>query len=74
VSYPYSLNVRSGIAGSDVLTQKRAGESAKRFTEFSKVCRSMKIGFICPNRPGHLNPMTALARLSIGDQLDPQQI
>jgi hypothetical protein len=22
----------------------------------------MKIGFICPNIPGHLNPMTALAR------------
>src|SRR5215472_822402 len=22
----------------------------------------MKIGFICPNLPGHLNPMTALAR------------
>jgi hypothetical protein len=22
----------------------------------------MKIGFICPNVPGHLNPMTALAR------------
>jgi hypothetical protein len=22
----------------------------------------MKIGFICPNTPGHLNPMTALAR------------
>src|SRR5271166_3811970 len=24
--------------------------------------QSMKIGFICPNVPGHLNPMTALAR------------
>ena len=23
---------------------------------------SMKLGFICPNLPGHLNPMTALAR------------
>src|SRR5258708_19820722 len=23
---------------------------------------SMKLGFICPNVPGHLNPMTALAR------------
>jgi UDP:flavonoid glycosyltransferase YjiC (YdhE family) len=22
----------------------------------------MKIGFICPNLPGHTNPMTALAR------------
>jgi zeaxanthin glucosyltransferase len=22
----------------------------------------MKLGFICPNVPGHLNPMTALAR------------
>ena len=22
----------------------------------------MKIGFICPNLPGHINPMTALAR------------
>ena len=22
----------------------------------------MKLGFICPNLPGHLNPMTALAR------------
>jgi UDP:flavonoid glycosyltransferase YjiC (YdhE family) len=22
----------------------------------------MKIGFICPTVPGHLNPMTALAR------------
>ena len=22
----------------------------------------MKIGFICPNLPGHLDPMTALAR------------
>ena len=22
----------------------------------------MKLGFICPNAPGHLNPMTALAR------------
>ena len=22
----------------------------------------VKIGFICPNMPGHLNPMTALAR------------
>jgi hypothetical protein len=22
----------------------------------------MKLGFICPNMPGHLNPMTALAR------------
>ena len=22
----------------------------------------MKVGFICPNIPGHLNPMTALAR------------
>src|SRR5690348_3743118 len=22
----------------------------------------MKIGFICPNFPGHINPMTALAR------------
>jgi len=35
---------------------------AKRFTEFSKVYKIMKIGFICPNIPGHLNPMTALAR------------
>jgi hypothetical protein len=35
---------------------------AKRFTEFSKVYKTMKIGFICPNIPGHLNPMTALAR------------
>src|SRR5262249_40180224 len=23
---------------------------------------SMKLGFICPNLPGHLNPLTALAR------------
>ena len=22
----------------------------------------MKLGFICPNLPGHLNPLTALAR------------
>ncbi len=22
----------------------------------------MKLGFICPNLPGHLNPMTALTR------------
>jgi zeaxanthin glucosyltransferase len=22
----------------------------------------MKIGFICPNLPGHINPMSALAR------------
>ena len=22
----------------------------------------MKLGFLCPNIPGHLNPMTALAR------------
>ena len=22
----------------------------------------MKLGFICPNVPGHINPMTALAR------------
>ena len=22
----------------------------------------MKIGFICPNLPGHINPMTAMAR------------
>jgi MGT family glycosyltransferase len=35
---------------------------AKRFTEFSKVYKIMKIGFICPNIPGHLNPMTSLAR------------
>src|ERR1700738_3621272 len=35
---------------------------AKRFTEFSKVYKIMKIGFICPNIPGHLNPITALAR------------
>jgi zeaxanthin glucosyltransferase len=35
---------------------------AKRFTEFSKVYNTMKIGFISPNIPGHLNPMTALAR------------
>jgi zeaxanthin glucosyltransferase len=35
---------------------------AKRFTEFSKAYKIMKIGFICPNIPGHLNPMTALAR------------
>jgi zeaxanthin glucosyltransferase len=35
---------------------------AKRLTEFSKVYKIMKIGFICPNIPGHLNPMTALAR------------
>jgi hypothetical protein len=27
-----------------------------------RVIRSMKIGFICPTVPGHLNPMTALAR------------
>jgi hypothetical protein len=26
------------------------------------ICLSMKLGFICPNLPGHLNPMTALAR------------
>src|ERR1700692_4245328 len=38
------------------------GNRAKRFTEFSKVYKIMKIGFICPNIPGHLNPMTALAR------------
>src|SRR6266481_4358495 len=35
---------------------------AKRFTDFSKVYKIMKLGFICPNIPGHLNPMTALAR------------
>jgi zeaxanthin glucosyltransferase len=35
---------------------------AKRLTEFSKLYNIMKIGFICPNIPGHLNPMTALAR------------
>src|SRR4029077_19394843 len=28
----------------------------------STVPRSIKIGFICPTVPGHLNPMTALAR------------
>jgi UDP:flavonoid glycosyltransferase YjiC (YdhE family) len=22
----------------------------------------MKVGFICPNLPGHINPMSALAR------------
>jgi zeaxanthin glucosyltransferase len=35
---------------------------ATRLTGFSKLFKIMKIGFICPNIPGHLNPMTALAR------------
>jgi zeaxanthin glucosyltransferase len=35
---------------------------AKGLTELSKLYKIMKIGFICPNIPGHLNPMTALAR------------
>jgi hypothetical protein len=29
---------------------------------FTAGTRFMKLGFICPNVPGHLNPMTALAR------------
>jgi zeaxanthin glucosyltransferase len=35
---------------------------AKRLIDLSKVYKIMKLGFICPNIPGHLNPMTALAR------------
>jgi zeaxanthin glucosyltransferase len=38
------------------------GNFAQRFTKLSKTYKSMKIGFICPNLPGHINPMTALAR------------
>jgi hypothetical protein len=30
--------------------------------EMQREILSMKLGFICPNVPGHLNPMTALAR------------
>jgi spore coat polysaccharide biosynthesis predicted glycosyltransferase SpsG len=40
----------------------RSRNPAKRFTKFVKLYKSMKIGFICPNLPGHINPMTALAR------------
>src|SRR5215471_19181984 len=41
---------------------------------------SMKLGFICLNALGHINPMTTLAHkdlqlvLSVGDQIDPAQI
>jgi spore coat polysaccharide biosynthesis predicted glycosyltransferase SpsG len=38
------------------------GNFAQCFTKLSKTYKLMKIGFICPNFPGHINPMTALAR------------
>jgi zeaxanthin glucosyltransferase len=34
----------------------------KQKTEIGKESKSMKLGFICLGLPGHLNPMTALAR------------
>jgi len=44
----------------------RAGDYLVNLPELQREYYFMKIGFICPNLSGHLNPMTALARPSSG--------
>jgi len=44
------------------LKQARAARLSVNAAGTAKGILSMKLGFICLNVPGHLNPMTALAR------------
>src|SRR5580765_7185995 len=54
--------VRGRIGAGQAMKPKAFANSEAEIGNQDNERTSMKLGFICPDLPGHVNPMTALAR------------